>query len=102
MLYLNVILGDRRGRGGDDRLASKWDARDSRGGYSEEADWTQMLPRCERTEKELFKSGQNSGINFEKYDDIPAESTGEDPPSAVDTFEDCELGLLELSYIFFA
>jgi ATP-dependent RNA helicase DDX3X len=58
-----------------------------------------MMPRCERTEKELFKSGQNSGINFEKYDDIPAESTGEDPPCAVDTFEDCELGEIIISNI---
>ena len=72
-------------------MASKWDSRDGRG-YGDDQDWTKMLPRCERTEKELFKSGQNSGINFEKYDDIPAESTGEEPPEAVDTFEDCDLG----------
>ena len=83
-------LDDRR-RGGDrdDRLASKWD---TRGAYAEDADWTQQLPRCERTERDLFKSGQNSGINFEKYDDIPAESTGEDPPDAVDKFDECDLG----------
>ena len=30
-------LDDRR-RGGDDRLASKWD---TRGAYAEDADWTQ-------------------------------------------------------------
>jgi len=90
--------GDRRGRGGDDRLASKWDSRDNRD-YGDDQDWTKMQPRCERTEKELFKSGQNSGINFEKYDDIPAESTGEDPPEAVDTFEDCDLGEIIMSNV---
>ena len=42
-------------------------------------------------EKELFTGG-NSGINFEKYDDIPAESTGDDPPAPVETFEECKLG----------
>ena len=81
---------DRRGGGGrDDRLASKWDTRNA---YSEDADWTQQMPRCERTERDLFKSGQNSGINFGDYDDIPAESTGEDPPEAVTKFEECDLG----------
>ena len=44
-----------------------------------------------RLEKELFTGG-NSGINFEKYDDIPAEATGEDPPGPVHTFKECELG----------
>ena len=57
---------DDRRSGGDDRLASKWD---TRGAYAEDAAWTQQLPRCERTERDLFKSGQNSGINFEKYDE---------------------------------
>ena len=91
----DIFLGrdDRRRGDRDDRLASKWD---SRGNYSEDADWTQQLPRCERTERDLFKSGQNSGINFEKYDDIPAESTGEDPPEAVDNFAECDLGNFHL------
>ncbi|CAG5113770.1 Oidioi.mRNA.OKI2018_I69.chr2.g7860.t1.cds [Oikopleura dioica] len=87
--------GDRGyGRGGphrgDDRLAGKWD---SRGQYHDPSnvDWTKPLPRDERLEKELFK-GANSGINFEKYDDIPAEVTGEDPPGCVSTFEECNLG----------
>merc|ERR1719223_1305992 len=80
----------RQQRGGDERLAGKWD---NRGGYQDAAniDWTKQLPRDERLEKELFK-GANSGINFEKYDDIPAEVTGEDPPTSVNSFAECELG----------
>ncbi|CBY42935.1 unnamed protein product [Oikopleura dioica] len=51
--------GGRQQRGGDERLAGKWD---NRGGYQDSAniDWTKQLPRDERLEKELFK-GANSG-----------------------------------------
>lgn len=34
--------------------------------------------------RELFGPG-NSGINFEKYEDIPVEATGEDCPKHIDT-----------------
>ena len=33
--------------------------------------------------RELF-SGSNTGINFDKYEDIPVEATGEDVPSHID------------------
>jgi len=41
--------------------------------------------------RELFGPG-NSGINFEKYEDIPVEATGEDCPKHIDTFDELELG----------
>lgn len=75
-----------------DRLAKKWDER--RGGgdaFTDTEDWNIALPRNEKLEKELF-SGSNTGINFEKYDDIPVEATGEDVPEHIDTFADCEFG----------
>lgn len=33
---------------------------------------------------ELF-SGSNTGINFEKYDDIPVEATGTNSPSHIES-----------------
>jgi len=54
-------------------------------------DWTKPLPRNERVEEELFGPG-NSGINFEKYEDIPVEATGDDCPKNIEKFEDCDLG----------
>ena len=38
--------------------------------------------------RELFGS-TNTGINFEKYDDIPVEATGEGCPKHVTAFEEC-------------
>uniref|UniRef100_A0AAY4D0J4 RNA helicase n=1 Tax=Denticeps clupeoides TaxID=299321 RepID=A0AAY4D0J4_9TELE len=40
---------------------------------------------------ELF-SGSNTGINFEKYDDIPVEATGQNAPSPIDSFHDVDMG----------
>ena len=72
------------------------------------AAWNQQLPRCERTEalaaiknnsaaafiafiyccncisRELF-AHVNSGINFDKYEEIPVEATGRDAPPAIHT-----------------
>lgn len=75
-----------------DRLAKKWDER--RGGgdaFADTEDWSKALPRNEKLENELF-SGSNTGINFEKYDDIPVEATGDDVPDHIDTFADGEFG----------
>lgn len=65
---------------------------DGRGGYSgggrwkdgSDADWTSPLPRDERLEVEMFGTG-NSGINFDKYEDIPVEATGNDVPANIST-----------------
>ena len=53
-------------------------------------DWLTPLPRSELLEKELFQSG-NSGINFDKYDDIPVEATGNDVPEPINKFTDVKL-----------
>ena len=39
-----------------------------------------LLPLCVR---ELFGTG-NTGINFDKYEDIPVDSSGEDVPTHID------------------
>lgn len=67
---------DSGGRGGDR------DDRDRRGGGRGEIDWTQPTARDERLENELFGSS-NTGINFNKYEDIPVEATGDNCPSHI-------------------
>ncbi|CAH2324962.1 Hypothetical predicted protein [Pelobates cultripes] len=42
-------------------------------------------------EQELF-SGGNTGINFEKYDDIPVEATGNNCPPHIESFQDVHMG----------
>ncbi|XP_038205797.1 putative ATP-dependent RNA helicase Pl10 isoform X2 [Arvicola amphibius] len=68
-------------RGGNSRWCDKAD----------EDDWSKPLPPSERLEQELF-SGGNTGINFEKYDDIPVEATGNNCPPHIESFSDVEMG----------
>ncbi|XP_049640883.1 ATP-dependent RNA helicase DDX3X-like [Suncus etruscus] len=81
------------GRRGDRSGFGKLD----RGGTSrwcddlDEDDWSRPLPPSERLEQELF-SGGNTGINFEKYDDIPVEATGNNCPPHIESFSDVEMG----------
>lgn len=66
------------GRGGGYAGNARW----KEGGG--DSDWTTPLPKDERLELEMFGTG-NSGINFDKYEDIPVEATGNDPPSHIST-----------------
>jgi len=71
--------GERGGGGGG---GARWGDRerdDRRGGRGGEVDWTLPTSRDERLEQELFGSS-NTGINFNKYEDIPVEATGENCP----------------------
>ncbi|KAL7636214.1 UNVERIFIED_CONTAM: hypothetical protein RMT77_012971 [Armadillidium vulgare] len=71
----------------DDRRSgpSRWNDRPS-----EKEDWSTPLPSNEVVEQELF-SQSNSGINFDKYDDIPVEATGDNVPPAISSFNDIKL-----------
>lgn len=51
-------------------------------------EWNKPLAPNERLERELFAS-TNTGINFEKYDDIPVEATGEGCPKHITAFAEC-------------
>ncbi|CAB4017293.1 ATP-dependent RNA helicase DDX3X isoform X2, partial [Paramuricea clavata] len=51
-------------------------------------EWGKLLPRNERTERELF-AACNTGINFDKYEDIPVEATGDKCPAHIENFADC-------------
>ena len=66
--------------------------RDDQGRSNEAEDWTKPLPRNERVELELFGTGHGpSGINFDRYEDIPVDATGNDVPKGIDSFEDVTL-----------
>ncbi|KAF7633347.1 hypothetical protein Mgra_00007229 [Meloidogyne graminicola] len=54
--------------------------------------WDHRGPQDLRLEAELF-SGQNTGINFDKYEEIPVEATGIDCPPPIQTFSDQTLSL---------
>ncbi|ETE62077.1 ATP-dependent RNA helicase DDX3X [Ophiophagus hannah] len=93
---------DRGGRCTDfDGIGSRGDrscfGRFDRGGNSrwcdknDEDDWSKPLAPSERMEQELF-SGGNTGINFEKYDDIPVEATGNNCPPHIESFSDVDMG----------
>ncbi|XP_036159948.1 ATP-dependent RNA helicase DDX3X isoform X3 [Myotis myotis] len=85
---------DDRGRGDYDGIGGRGDrsgfGKFERGGNSrwcdksDEDDWSKPLPPSERLEQELF-SGGNTGINFEKYDDIPVEATGNNCPPHIES-----------------
>lgn len=40
-----------------------------------------------------FFSSDNTGINFDKYEDIPVEATGRDVPAHISEFSGIELGM---------
>ncbi|TRY97227.1 hypothetical protein DNTS_013717 [Danionella cerebrum] len=77
---------ERGGFGGATGGNSRW-VEESR----DEEDWSKPMPPNERLEHELF-SGSNTGINFEKYDDIPVEATGTNSPGHIETFHDVDMG----------
>uniref|UniRef100_A0A668V2X3 RNA helicase n=1 Tax=Oreochromis aureus TaxID=47969 RepID=A0A668V2X3_OREAU len=58
---------------------------------SRDDDWSKPTAPNERLEHELF-SGSNTGINFEKYDDIPVEATGSSCPPHIESFHDVDMG----------
>uniref|UniRef100_A0A9J7XPC8 RNA helicase n=2 Tax=Cyprinus carpio TaxID=7962 RepID=A0A9J7XPC8_CYPCA len=66
--------------------------------FRDEEDWSKPLSPNERLEHELF-SGSNTGINFEKYDDIPVEATGTNSPGHIESFHDVDMGEIIMSNI---
>ena len=56
-------------------------------------DWTKPTARNERVEMELFGTGEggSGGINFDRYEDIPVEATGNNVPAGIESFAEVEL-----------
>ena len=52
-----------------------------------------------RLEEKLFGNQHNSGINFDRYADIPVEVSGENVPPAIDDFEHSAMDALAKSNI---
>ncbi|KAL3235306.1 ATP-dependent RNA helicase DED1 [Nakaseomyces bracarensis] len=80
----------------------------NRGGFSGRGKWVDGKhvpgPKNERLEVELFgtaddSSFQSSGINFDNYDDIPVEASGENVPEAITEFTSPPLDSLLLENI---
>jgi len=82
---------DRRGGGGYDRDGGRGGGGGGRGGHVE--DWTKPTARNERVEMELFGTGEggSGGINFDRYEDIPVEATGNNVPAGIESFAEVEL-----------
>jgi len=51
-----------------------------------------LCPPNKRLEEELFDGIVNSGLNFEKYDNIQIQTHGEGVPAAISSFDECNLG----------
>ncbi|CAG2104222.1 unnamed protein product [Medioppia subpectinata] len=58
-------------------------------------DWSIPLDRNEAQERYLFSSG-HTGINFDKYEDIPVEATGLNCPDHIEAFDDKEMRLTSI------
>lgn len=77
-------------------------------GYGTWKDGTHIVgARSNPLEKELFgdlndPSKQHTGINFEKYDDIPVEATGAGVPEPLTSFADSPLDPVLLENITYA
>uniref|UniRef100_A0A3Q3F8T1 RNA helicase n=1 Tax=Labrus bergylta TaxID=56723 RepID=A0A3Q3F8T1_9LABR len=75
-----------------------WRWKQSLVGGRQREDWSKPTPPNERLENELF-SGSNTGINFEKYDDIPVEATGSNCPPHIESFHDVDMGEIVMGNI---
>mmetsp|Transcript_6684 Transcript_6684/g.10419 ORF Transcript_6684/g.10419 Transcript_6684/m.10419 type:complete len:623 (+) Transcript_6684:178-2046(+) len=87
--------GDRRGGYGD-RRGGYGDRRGySNGGYGgarkNEMGFHGSTQEDPRLEKQLFGEVKLTGINFDKYDDIPVETSGMDIPEGISTFEEAKI-----------
>ena len=73
---------DRGGGGGGGRFGG------GGGGHTNERGFHGDLALDKRTEKQLFGSDdhQTTGINFDNYDKIPVEVSGDDAPEPIDTY----------------
>jgi len=54
--------------------------------------WSELQPRDPGLEKELFGNVVPGGINFDQYDDIPVDTSGENVPEPIKSFLDANLG----------
>ena len=70
---------------------SRWERQNNNVDYNSSVDWTKQTAANPQLEASLFGSNP-SGINFDKYDDIPVEASGDDIPKNIDSFANSNLG----------
>lgn len=51
-----------------------------------------LADEARKKETDAMFQGENTGINFEAYDDIPVDATGQDVPAAINNFDEVDLG----------
>lgn len=69
--------------------SQRWKGQGSQDFTPEE--WTTPTPRDPTQESQLFQKA-NTGINFDKYEDIDVEVSGRDAPTAIQTsFKECDI-----------
>eukprot|EP01080_Neovahlkampfia_damariscottae_P007110 gene7110-11273_t len=73
--------------------SSRWSNKDSGSSNSGYGGGYNQNRYIEDKEEDLFGTGDDNsvGINFDKYNDIPVEVSGEDCPEPLETFEKCDL-----------
>ena len=76
--------GHSGGRNFDDNTQSGGYNREGSGGSASQDDWTQLMPPNQRLENQLF-AGSNTGINFDRYEDIPVEISGNNPTGNIES-----------------
>ncbi|KAG6492497.1 hypothetical protein ZIOFF_047460 [Zingiber officinale] len=72
-----------RGGGGWNTRGGGWDRRESE---------VNPFFNEEESSKAIFDVQENTGINFDAYEDIPVETSGENVPPPVNTFAEIDLG----------
>ncbi|KAL2557141.1 DEAD-box ATP-dependent RNA helicase 37 [Forsythia ovata] len=80
--------GPRGGGGG--RIGGGWNNRS--GGWDRGREREVNPFGDEDDTEQTFDEQENTGINFDAYEDIPVETSGENVPPAVNTFADIDLG----------
>eukprot|EP00899_Mesostigma_viride_P011904 jgi/Mesvir1/20714/Mv14910-RA.1 len=51
-----------------------------------------FVAQAKEDEQTTLFSGENTGINFDAYEDIPVEATGQDVPSPIESFDELDFG----------
>lgn len=90
----NRYYDDYRGRDDYNRSYNNYGRKDDysrRNHHHRTVDWSKPLPRNEALERELF-GADNTGINFDKYEGIPVDATGNNVPEPIKDFCDINLG----------
>ncbi|WOK91812.1 hypothetical protein Cni_G00503 [Canna indica] len=62
------------------------------GGWDRQEREANPFANDDETPEEVFDIQENSGINFDAYEDIPVETSGENVPPPVNTFAEIDLG----------